>query len=74
MSIDTQKTDGSKTGAMLFVRETQAEIRKVSWPTRKETVQTTIAVVLMALVAGVFFFAVDSGLGYVVSHILGMNS
>jgi preprotein translocase subunit SecE len=71
MSMDGQKP---KTSLVEFIRETQHEIAKVSWPTRKETVQTTIAIVVMALIAGLFFLAVDTGLGYVISHILGMNS
>jgi preprotein translocase subunit SecE len=71
MSIEVQKP---KTSFADFVRETRHEIAKVSWPTRKETLQTTIAIVVMALVAGVFFLAVDTGLGYVISHVLGMNS
>ncbi len=76
MSIGEQKSDGiAKTTSLSdFVRETRNEIAKVSWPTRKETVTTTIAIVVMALVAGVFFLAIDSALGFVISRILGMNS
>jgi len=57
-----------------FARETRAEIAKVTWPSRKETVQTTIIIVVMALLAGVFFLIIDWLLGFAVSHILGMNS
>ena len=71
MSIEGQKT---KTSFADFIRETRNEIAKVSWPTRKETLQTTAAIVVMALIAGMFFLAVDTGLGYVISRILGMNS
>ena len=65
-----------KTKASLsdFVVETRREIAKVTWPARKEIVLTTSMVVLLALVAGVFFLAVDSALGAVVSRILGMNN
>ena len=61
-------------GLTEFVRETQREIAKVTWPTRKETLVTTAMIVVMALIAGVFFLAVDTVLGFVVSRILGMNS
>ncbi len=71
MSIIEEKPKSSLTD---FIRDTRNEINKVSWPTRRETVQTTIAIVLMALLAGVFFFVVDSVMGYVLSHVLGMNS
>ncbi len=57
-----------------FARETRREIAKVTWPTRKETVVTTVMIVVMALVAGVFFLAVDSALGFAIGRILGMNS
>lgn len=57
-----------------FYRETRQEIAKVTWPTRKETVLTTVLVVVMALIAGVFFLAVDSVLGFGISKILGMHS
>jgi preprotein translocase subunit SecE len=57
-----------------FVRETRVEIAKVTWPTRKETLTTTVMIVLMALVTGIFFLAIDSGLGFVISRILGMHS
>jgi preprotein translocase subunit SecE len=57
-----------------FVAEVRREIAKVAWPSRKETMQMTLMIVVMALITGVFFLAVDSLLGYVISHILGMNS
>ena len=57
-----------------FIRETRAEIAKVTWPTRKETVMTTVMIVVMALVTGVFFLGVDSALGFAIYHILGIKS
>ena len=57
-----------------FFRETQREVAKVTWPTRKETMVTTVMIVVMALVAGVFFFAVDYALGFAISRILGMGA
>jgi len=74
VSIDGQKNEVAKTSLTDFVSETRNEIAKVSWPTRKETVMTTVAIVVMALVAGVFFLGVDTALGYVISRVLGMNS
>jgi len=57
-----------------FFRETRREIAKVTWPTRKETVMTTVLIVAMALLAGIFFFFVDYALGFVISRIIGMRS
>jgi preprotein translocase subunit SecE len=56
-----------------FARETKREISKVTWPTRKETVVTTALIVVMALVAGMFFLAIDSVLGFAISKFLGMR-
>ncbi len=69
-------TEKPKSGFNLgaFVAETRREIGKVTWPSRKETMLTTVMIVVMALVTGVFFLAVDTGLGFVISRILGMNS
>ena len=48
-----------------FVREVRAEVAKVTWPSRRETLVTTGLVFAMAAAAAVFFFVVDqlSGLG-----------
>ena len=35
------------------------EMRKVVWPTREESIQTTIAVLVFALIMGVFFWFLD---------------
>lgn len=69
--MDAQKT---KTGVSDFIRETREEIGKVTWPTRRETVMTTVAIVVMALLTGVFFLGVDTVLGFVISRVLGMNN
>jgi len=57
-----------------FFHETRRELAKVTWPTQKETTTTTIMIIGMALLAGVFFFFADNILGYVISLILGMRS
>jgi preprotein translocase subunit SecE len=42
-----------------FVQASRVELRKVVWPTREETVQTTIAVLIFAAIMGVFFWLLD---------------
>ena len=64
----------AKLNLIEFAQETKRETAKVTWPTRKETVMTTVMIVVMALVAGVFFFAVDSALGFAIRKILGMGA
>ena len=46
-----------------FAREVRAEITKVTWPTRKETMITTALVFVMAAVTSIFFFVVDQAIG-----------
>jgi preprotein translocase subunit SecE len=42
-----------------FVREARAEINRVVWPSRQETIQTTAVVIGMVLFVGVFLWVVD---------------
>jgi preprotein translocase subunit SecE len=46
-----------------FLREVRAEVAKVTWPSRKETLITTGLVFAMAAVAAIFFFVVDQVIG-----------
>jgi preprotein translocase subunit SecE len=52
-----------------FVQASRVELRKVVWPTREETIQTTIAVLIFASIMGTFFWALDILLLYVTSKI-----
>ncbi|VAV88943.1 Protein translocase subunit SecE [hydrothermal vent metagenome] len=54
-----------------FVRQVRQETSKVVWPTRKETMVTTIMVFIMAAVMAVFFLGVDQLLSYLIKLILG---
>ncbi|MDF1588923.1 MAG: preprotein translocase subunit SecE [Gammaproteobacteria bacterium] len=49
-----------------YIRDTQVEVRKVVWPTRQETVQTTLIVVVMVFVVALMLWAFDSLLGWAV--------
>jgi preprotein translocase subunit SecE len=49
-----------------FVRQVRQEVGRVTWPSRKETTVTTAMVFAMVVVAAMFFFMVDEGLGIVV--------
>ena len=54
-----------------LLREARIEIRKVVWPTRQETVQTTMLVLVVVLIAALILWALDSGLGWAASKIIG---
>jgi len=55
-----------------FVRQVRAETAKVSWPTRRETVTTTIMVLIMTTLLAVFFLGIDSILGGLVKFLLSL--
>jgi preprotein translocase subunit SecE len=46
-----------------FIREVRAEVAKVTWPSRKETLVTTGLVFAMGALAAIFFFVVDQLVG-----------
>tara|TARA_R110001592_G_C13190233_1_gene752461 strand:- start:15155 stop:15517 length:363 start_codon:yes stop_codon:yes gene_type:complete len=50
-----------------LVKGSRTEIRKVVWPTRQETVQTTMIVVAVVVVVALFLWGLDSFLGWLVS-------
>ena len=60
----------SKTSPAEFIRQVQAEARKVVWPTREETIRTAIFVFIMMVVLSVFFLGVDTVFGALVSWLL----
>jgi preprotein translocase subunit SecE len=60
--------------AFAFSRESLAEARKVVWPTRKETVQTTGAVFALVVVMGLFLWLVDVGLMWFVQLLMGRSA
>ena len=54
-----------------FTRDSVAEAKRVVWPTRKETMQTTGVVILFAVVMALFLWAVDASLLLVVNKLMG---
>jgi preprotein translocase subunit SecE len=53
-----------------FVKEARVEVRKVVWPTRQETLQTTIAVLFMVILVAIMLWLFDMFLGWSVSKLL----
>ena len=56
-----------------FAREVRAEVSRVTWPTRKETMVTTALVFAMAALTAIFFFVVDQVIGLSVRAIFGVH-
>ena len=56
-----------------FAREVKQEAKRVVWPTRKETIVSTVMVLILATVCSIFFVMADSIIAWGVRHILGIG-
>ena len=56
-----------------FARESRIEVRKVVWPTRQETIQTTLIIFAVVAVVGLFLFLLDGVLIWAVDFITGVK-
>jgi preprotein translocase subunit SecE len=56
-----------------FLQEVRSETAKVIWPTRRETVVTTIMVFVMVAFASLFFFVADVIIRFAVTTLLGIH-
>jgi preprotein translocase subunit SecE len=57
-----------------FLQEVRSETAKVTWPTRRETMITTIMVFIMVAVSSVFFFVADQIIRLLITFILGIQA
>ena len=64
----------AKTDLVQFFREVRQEASKVTWPTRKETTISTGMVLLMVVMAAIFFLVVDELLSFGVRFFLGLGA
>lgn len=62
----------AKTTPGEFVRQVRAESSKVVWPTRQETIVTTIMVMIMMTILALFFLGVDTVFGMLVDWLLSV--
>ncbi len=56
-----------------FGREARAEVRKVVWPSRQETVQTTLMVIVAVIIIGIFLWLIDMVLVSAVQLLTGQG-
>ena len=63
----------AKTTPAQFVREVRQELSKVTWPTRKETILTTVMVFIITILAAIFFLVSDAILSHVVNWVLKLG-
>lgn len=55
---------------MKFLRDVLKELRKTSWPTRKELTKYTMTVIATVIVVGLFVFGVDTGVSYLINLLI----
>ena len=70
---ENQKKTGIKQ-AFEFIPQVRQEVRKVTWPTRRETLMTTAFVFGFAVIAAIYFMLVDQVVYRMVHSILGFGS
>ncbi|MBN9308284.1 MAG: preprotein translocase subunit SecE [Devosia sp.] len=56
-----------------FLQEVRQEVGKVSWPTRQETLISTVMVLIMVVLASVFFLAADQIIAWLVQLMLSIR-
>ena len=70
VAVQTQKGRA----AWDFARESHTEVRKVVWPTRKETTQTTLIVIAMVGLVAIILWILDGLLAWLVKLLLGTGT
>ncbi len=63
----------AKTSPGAFIRQVRQETAKVTWPTRKEATISTVMVVIMVILAAIFFLLADQVISVVIRFILGIG-
>jgi preprotein translocase subunit SecE len=56
-----------------FMQQVRTEVAKVTWPSRRETLITTAMVLMMSVVAAIFFLGADWVLSNIVTFVLGLG-
>jgi preprotein translocase subunit SecE len=72
VAIAMTSTQGRRLWA--FIQGSRIEIRKVVWPTKQETTQTTIAVFVFTLIMALFFWGLDSFLLWLTRTLVGSTA
>lgn len=63
-----------KVSPLQFFRQVRQEVKKVTWPTKKEVSQVSMMIIIIVAIASLFFFCVDVVLAWVVKLVLGLGA
>lgn len=69
----SSENTGMISRAIAFIPQVRQEVKKVTWPSRRETTLTTLFVFILAMIAAVYFTIVDRIAYEVISFILGIS-
>lgn len=64
----------SKTNPFAFLQQVRSETSKVTWPSQRETMISTVMVLVMVVMAALFFFASDQLIGWLISLVLSVGN
>ncbi len=64
----------ARTNPLQFMQQVRSEVAKVVWPSRRETMITTVMVFVMAAIFAIFFFGVDQVIQAILRVILSLAS
>ncbi|MDI3468100.1 MAG: Protein translocase subunit SecE [Pseudolabrys sp.] len=64
----------ARTSPFKFLQEVRTEVNKVTWPSRRETMITTVMVFVMVAIASIFFMLADQVIRVFVTFVLGIGS
>jgi preprotein translocase subunit SecE len=64
----------AKVSPFKFLQEVRTETQKVTWPSRRETMITTLMVFIMVAAASVFFLVADQLIRFLITLVLGIGS
>ncbi|MFC3956578.1 preprotein translocase subunit SecE [Gluconobacter wancherniae] len=82
VSVSTPKDESRKTAPQKkgpgfspsrYLKDVRAEAKRVTWPTRRNTIVTTGAVLAMVTVTCIFFFVVDQVIGFGIRGLFGVG-
>ncbi|MGQ0527641.1 MAG: preprotein translocase subunit SecE [Alphaproteobacteria bacterium] len=56
-----------------YLKEVRGELKKVTWPTRRETTVSAMAVFIMVTIASIFLYAADQIIAFAIRFIMGFG-
>ena len=70
MSRSAAVKQKSENAVVRYIRETRAELSKVTWPTREEGTRLTLIVTVVTIIAGIALYGIDLLFGSLISLLL----